>query len=67
MDCGNYRGINLMDSKSKANGNCEERGLYSVDLCKEGGTVNVIFTMTQIQGKIMKGNKKLYCTFMDVE
>ena len=76
--CDNHRGISLLSIAGKVlarvllnrlNEHLEQSGLLSESLCgfrKDRGTIDMIFTARQLQGKCQKQNRDLCMTFVDL-
>ncbi len=75
MECGNYRGIKLLETVLKLLEKILERRLRKVVEINRNqfgfmpgrGTTDAVFILRQIQEKILEGNKKRYWTFVDLE
>jgi hypothetical protein len=75
MECGNYRGIKLLEHALKIIEGIVEQRLrkaVSINSIQYGfipgrGTVDAVYIMRQIQEKTLEGNKKKYWAFVDLE
>ena len=76
--CDNHRGISLLSIAgnvlervllNRLNGHLEQLGLLPESQCrfrKDRGTINMIFTVTQLHEKCQEQNIDLYMTFVDL-
>ena len=75
LECGNYRGIKLLEHGMKILEKIIERRLrktVEIDPMQFGfmpgrGTLDAIFTFQQIQEKLQEKRKELFTTFVDLE
>jgi hypothetical protein len=75
MECGNYRGIKLLEHALKIIEGIVEHRLrkaISINSIHYGfipgrGTVKAVYIMREIQEKTLEGNKKKYWAFVDLE
>jgi hypothetical protein len=75
LECGNYRGIKLLEIVLKIYERVIERRIREKVHIHENqfgfmpgrGTVDAIFILRQVQEKILEGNNKRYWTFVDLE
>ena len=75
LNCDNYRGIKLIEYGMKVLEKIVERRLRvitSIDDMQFGfvagkSTTDAIFVVRQVQEKMLEGNEKLYCCFVDLE
>ena len=75
MDCGNYRGIKLLEHTMKIYEKVLDnrlRQLVDIDAMQFGfmpgrGTTDAIFIMRQMQEKCLEGNNRLFTAFVDLE
>lgn len=75
LDCGNYRGIKLLETALKVYERVVERRIRQrvnihdnqFGFMAGRGTVDAIFVLRQVQEKILEGNNKRYWTFVDLE
>ena len=75
LECGNYRGIKLMEHGLKIMERViDERLRVEVHIdkmqfgfMKGKGTVDAMFIVRQLQEKTLEGNEELFCAFIDLE
>ena len=75
LECGNYRGIKLLEIMLKIYERVVERRIRERVTIRDNqfgfmsgrGTVDAIFILRQVQEKVLEGNNKRYCTFVDLE
>ena len=76
LECGNYRGIKLLEIALKVCERAIERRIREIvhihsshqfGFMPGRGTIDPIFILRQVQKKILEGNRKRYWTFMDLE
>ncbi|XP_064099437.1 uncharacterized protein LOC135210475 [Macrobrachium nipponense] len=75
MDCGNYKGIKLIEYGLKVLERIMDEGLREKVRIKKQqygfmrgrGAVDAIFIIRQLQEKRLDGNQELYCAFIDLE
>jgi len=75
LECGNYRGIKLLEIALKAYERVIERRIRETvhihsnqfGFMPGRGTTDPIFILRQVQEKILEGNRKRYWTFVDLE
>ena len=75
LECGNYRGIKLLEIALKVYERVIERRIRErvhINSNQFGfmpgrGTIDPIFILRQVQEKILEGNRKRYWTFVDLE
>ena len=75
LECGNYRGIKLLEIALKVYERVVERRIRQRVIIHDNqfgfmpgrGTVDAVFVLRQVQEKILEGNSKRYWTFVDLE
>jgi len=75
LECGNYRGIKLLEIALKVYERVIERRIREIahihsnqfGFMSGKGTIDPIFILCQVQEKILEGNRKRYWTFVDLE
>ena len=75
LECGNYRGIKLLEHVFKIQERVMEgrlRALIEINekqfgFMKGRSTVDTIFIVRQMQEKYLEGNRKVYMCFVDLE
>ena len=75
VECGNYRGIKLLEIALKVYERVIERRIRETvhihsnqfGFMPGRGTTDPIFILRQVQEKILEGNRKRYWTFVDLE